>query len=132
MHFREDKIKSILFASKRKIKKVPKQEIIYSNIRKILDSHFPGLNTLGNDVRGINGSQSLYQSQCKSFFIEKINIYPHICIAYFATPEYRVNDHTCFVRYPNLYKYLRNKIQTSQNKCICSVHSPIKFQIYQI
>ena len=36
MHFGEDKIKSIMFASKRKIKKVSKQEIICSNIRKIL------------------------------------------------------------------------------------------------
>ena len=33
IHFREDKTKSILFASKRKIKKLHKLEIIYNNIR---------------------------------------------------------------------------------------------------
>ena len=33
IHFGEDKIKSILFASKRKIKKLQKLEIIYNNIR---------------------------------------------------------------------------------------------------
>ena len=33
IHFSEDKTKSILFASKRKIKKLQKLEIIYNNIR---------------------------------------------------------------------------------------------------
>ena len=33
IHFGEDKTKSILFASKRKIKKLQKLEIIYNNIR---------------------------------------------------------------------------------------------------
>ena len=33
IHFREDKTKSILFASKRRIKKPQKLEIIYNNIR---------------------------------------------------------------------------------------------------
>ena len=33
IHFGEDKTKSILFASKRKIKKVPKLKIIYKNIQ---------------------------------------------------------------------------------------------------
>ena len=33
IHFGEDKTKSILFASKRKIKKVPKLNIIYKNIQ---------------------------------------------------------------------------------------------------
>ena len=33
IHFGEDKTKSILFASKRKIKKLHKLEIIYNNIR---------------------------------------------------------------------------------------------------
>ena len=32
IHFGEDKTKSILFASKRKIKKLQKLEIIYNNI----------------------------------------------------------------------------------------------------
>ena len=33
IHFGEDKIKSILFASKRKIEKVPKLNINYKNIQ---------------------------------------------------------------------------------------------------
>ena len=33
IHFGEDKTKSILFASKRKIKKLQKLEIVYNNIR---------------------------------------------------------------------------------------------------
>ena len=122
IHFGEDKTKSILFASKRKIKNIPKLKINYKNIQIkqhskvtylgcILDETMSGESMALKVINKIN-------SRLK--FLDRKNK--------FLTPAPRrllcnalIQPHFGYASsawYPNLTQKMKNKIQITQNKCI--------------
>ena len=121
IHFGDDKTKSILFASKFKIKKVRKLNIKNGNIQInqhskvkylgcILDETMSGETMALSVINKINNKlKFLYQKN--RFLTPTVRrllnalIQPHF-------------DYTYSAWYPNLTKKLKNRIQTSQNKCI--------------
>ena len=123
IHFGNDKTKSILFASKCKIKKVRKLNIKYGNIQIkqhskvkyvgcMLDETMPGETMALSVINKINNKlKFLYQ---KNRFLTP-TVRPLVCNALIQTHF----DYACSAWYPNLTKKLKNKIQTSQHKCIC-------------
>ena len=122
IHFGEDKTKSILFASKRKIKKLQKVEIIYNNIR--IKQH-PGVTYLGCILEETISGESMANKviskvNARLKFLHRKNKYltPNLrrllCNA-LIQPHF---DYACSAWYPNLSKKLKNRIQTLQNKCI--------------
>ena len=116
IHFGEDKTKSILFASKSKIKKLKKLEIIYNNIRIKQHSRVTYLGCILEET--MSGESMAHK------VISKVNVrlkFLHRKNKY-LTPSLRrllcnALKRLC-IPYPNLSKKLKNRIQTSQNKCI--------------
>ena len=122
IHFGEDKNKSILFTSKCKIKKLQKLEIIYNKIRIkqhsqvtylgcILEETVSGESMAHNVISKVNVRLKFLHGKNK-YLISDLRrllwnplIQPHFDYAYSAW-------------YPNLSKKLKNRIQTSQDKCI--------------
>ena len=122
IHFGEDKTKSILFASKSKIKKLQKLEIIFNNIQIKQHSRVTYLGCILEET--ISGESMAHK------VINKVNArlkFLHWKNKY-LTPNLRrllcntlIQPHfnyACSAWYPNLSKKLKNRIQTSQNKCI--------------
>ena len=122
IHFGDDKTKSILFASKFKIKKVRKLNIKYGNIQIkqhskvkcfgcMLDETMSGETMALSVINKINNKlEFLYR---KNRFLAP-TLRRLLCNA-LIQPHF---DHACSAWYPNLTKKLKNRIQTSQNKCI--------------
>ena len=120
--FGQDKTKSILFASKRKIKKLQKLEIIYNNIRIkqqsrvtylgcILEETMSGESMANKVITKVNARlKFLYR---KNKYLTS-NLRRLLCNA-LIQPHF---DYVCSAWYPNLSKKLKNRIQTLQNKCI--------------
>ena len=116
IHFGEDKTKSILFASKSKIKKLKKLEIIYNNIRIKQHSRVTYLGCiLEETMSGESMAHKVISKvNARLKFLHRKNKY--------LTPSLRrllcnALKRLC-IPYPNLSKKLKNRIQTSQNKCI--------------
>ena len=116
IHFGEDKTKSILFASKSKIKKLKKLEIIYNNIRIKQHSRVTYLGCiLEETMSGESMAHKVISKvNARLKFLHRKNKY--------LTPSLRrllcnALKRLC-IPYPNLSKKLENRIQTSQNKCI--------------
>ena len=122
IHFGEEKTKSILFGSKRRLKNLNELDIRRGDIKIkqhtkvtylgcILDNNLSGESMATKVLRSINGRlKFLYRKQ-------KFLNYPLrrlLCNA-LIQPHY---DYACSAWYPNLKKRLSKKIQTSQNKCI--------------
>ena len=122
IHFGDDKTKSILFATKFKIKKVRKLNIKYGDIQIkqhskvkylgcMLDETMSGETMLLSVINKVNNKLKFpYQ---KNRFLTLI-LRRLLCNA-LIQPHF---DYACSPWYPNLTKKLRNRIQTSQNKCI--------------
>ena len=116
IHFGEDKTKSILFASKSKIKKLKKLEIIYNNIRIKQHSRVTYLGCiLEETMSGESMAHKVISKvNARLKFLHRKNKY--------LTPSLRrllcnALKRLC-IPYPNLSKKLKNRIQTSQNNCI--------------
>ena len=121
IHFGEDKTKSILFASKHKIKKLQKLEIIYSNIRIKQHSQVTYLGCiLEETMSGESMAHKVISNvNARLKFLHPNNKYltpnPRRLLCYaLIQPHF---DYTCSAWYPNLSRKLKNTIQTSQNKC---------------
>ena len=122
IHFGEDKTKSILFGSKRKLRKVGKLNITYQGIDVKQKSQVTYLGCRLDET--MSGEPLAYKT------IKKINFRVNYLFRkkYFLTtsvscllcnaliqPHF---DYACTAWYPNLCKKLKNKIQTTQNKCV--------------
>ena len=114
--------KSILFASKMKVKKVEKLDITYNNIKIkqhskvtylgcILDETLNGESMALHVINKINAKiKFLYRkNRLSSPALRRL-----LCNA-IIQPHF---DYACSAWYPNLNKVLRNKLQTAQNKCV--------------
>ena len=122
IHFGDGKTKSILFGTKRKLRKVGKLNITYQGIdikqnfqvtylSCILDKIMSDEAMANKTIKKIN-SRLNYLFRKKQFLTPSLRrllcnalIHPHF-------------DYTCTVWYPNLSKKLNNKIQTTQDKCV--------------
>ena len=124
IHFGEDKtlVKSILFASKSKIKKLQKLEIKYNNIRIkqhsrvtylgcILEETMSGESMAHKVISKVNARLKFLHQKNK--YLTR-NLRRLLCNALIQLRF----DYACSAWYPNLSKKLKNRIQTSQNKCI--------------
>ena len=122
IHFGDDKTKSILFASKMKVKKVEKLDITYNNIKIRQPLKVTYLGCIFDDT--LNGeSMALHvinkvNSKLKFLYRKKKFLSPALrrllCNA-LIQPHF---DYACSAWYPSLNKALKNKLQTAQNKCI--------------
>ena len=122
IHFSEDKTKSILFATKRKIKSPRKLNVKYKNIKIkqhsqiiylgcVLDETFCGEPMALKALNKINGKlKFLYR---KNKFL-RLTLRKMLCNA-IIQPHF---DYACSAWYPNLNEKLKMKIQITQNKCI--------------
>ena len=115
IHFGEDKTKSILFASKHKIKKLRKLEIVCNNIR--INQHFRA-NYLGCILEEtMSGKPMVHKVICKinarlKFLHRKNKSFtPNLHLLYCNALIQPHFDYACSVWYLNLSKKLRNKIQ---------------------
>ena len=122
IHFGEDKTKSILFASKRKIKKVPKLKITYKNIQIkqhskvtylgcILDEIMSGESMALKVINKIN-SRLKFLHRKNKFLTPALRRL--LCNA-LIQPHF---DYASSAWYPNLTQKMKNKIQITQSKCI--------------
>ena len=122
IHFGDDKTKSILFASKMKVRKVEKLDIAYNNIKIkqhskvnylgcILDETLNGESMALHVINKINAKiKFLYR---KNRFLTPA-LRRLLCNA-IIQPHF---DYACSAWYPNLKKAIKSKLQTAQNKCI--------------
>ena len=122
IHFGEDKTKSILFASKRKIKRVPKLNIKYNNrqikqhskvtyLGCILDETMSGESMALKVISKIN-SRLKFPHRKNKFLTPALRRL--LCNA-LIQPHF---DYSSSAWYPNLTQKMKNKIQITQNKCI--------------
>ena len=122
IHFGDGKIKSILFATKFKTRKVRKLNIKYGDIQIkqhskvkylgcMLDETMSGETMALSVINKINNKlKFLYR---KNRFLTP-TLRRLLCNA-LIQPHF---NYACSAWYPNLTKKLKNRIQTSQNKCI--------------
>ena len=122
IHFGEDKTKSILFASKRKIKRVPKLNIKYNNrqikqhskvtyLGCILDETMSGESMALKVISKIN-SRLKFPHRKNKFLTPALRRL--LCNA-LIQPHF---DYSSSAWYPNLTQKMKNKIEITQNKCI--------------
>ena len=107
IHFGEDKTKSILFGSKHKLRKVDKLNITYQGIDItylvcILYETMSGEPMAYKTIKKIN-SRLNYLFRKKHFLTTSLR---------------RLLCNACTAWYPNLCKKLKNRIQTTQKKCV--------------
>ena len=122
IHFGEDKTKSILFASKGRVKKADSLNIIYNNIEIkqnskvkylgcILDETLSGesmalhvINKVNNKLKFLYRKNSFLSEDLRRLLCNAL-IQPHF-------------DFACTSWYPNLNKGFQKKLQIMQNKCV--------------
>ena len=122
IHFGEDKTKSILFASKSKVKKLGKLNISYKDINikqhaKVdylgctLDESLTGEPMAVKVINKVNSRLKFLHRQSRFLtpYLRRL-----LCNA-IIQPHF---DYACSAWYPNLSKRLKNRLQTTQNKCI--------------
>ena len=122
IHFGQDKIKSILFASKRKIKSVPKLKTNYKNIQI---KHYSKVTYLGCilDETMSGGSIALrvinkINSRLK-FLLRKKNFLASVLSRLLCNALIQAHfDYASSVWYPSLIQKMKNKIHITQIKCI--------------
>ena len=122
IHFGEEKTKSIVFGSRKKMKNLPKLDISRGDIKIIqytrvtylgceLDQYLSGESMVTKVLGKINGRlKFLYR---KKFFLSG-SIRRMLCNALMQPHFY----YACSAWYPNLNKKYTKKIQIAQNKCI--------------
>ena len=122
IHFGEDKTKSILFTSKRKIKKLQKLEIIYFNIVIKQHSRVTYLSWILEETMSGESMDhkviSKVNARLKFLHWKNKYLTPNLRRLLCNNLIHRKCEYGCSVWYPNLSKKRKNKIQTSQNKCI--------------
>ena len=122
IHFGEDKIKSILFASKRRAKNTRQLNIKYKDINKkqhpevtylgcVLDQTMSGESMALKVVNKIKGKLKFLYRKNRFLSPEFRRI---LCNA-LIQPHF---DYACPAWYPNLTEKTKKKIQIMQNKCI--------------
>ena len=122
IHFGEDKTKSILFGSKRRLNNAISLDIEYNNIKIkqykkvlylgcILDDHLSGESMAHHVINKINSRLKFLYRQDK--FLNK-PLRRLLCNA-MVQPLF---DYACLVWYPNLTQNLKNRLQCAQNKCL--------------
>ena len=122
IHFGEEKTKSILFGSKRRLKNLNELDIRCGEIKIkqhtqvtylgcILDNNLSG-ESMATKVLGLVNGRLKFLYRKQSFLDYPLRRL--LCNA-LIQPHY---DYACSAWYPNLSKRLSKKIQTSQNKCI--------------
>ena len=122
IHFGEDKTKSILFGSKRKLRKVGELNITYQGIDikqnsqvtylgRILDETMSGKPMAYKTMKKIN---SRFNYLCREKHFLTTSLWRLLCNALIQQHF----DYACSAWYPNLCKKVKNKIQTTQNKCV--------------
>ena len=122
IHFGEDKTKSILFASKRKIKNIPKLKINYKNIQIkqhskvtylgcILDETMSGESMALKVINKIN-SRPKFLHRKNKFLTPALRRL--LCNA-LIQPHF---DYALSAWYPNLTQKMKKKIQITRHKCI--------------
>ena len=122
IHFGEDKTKSILFSSKRKIKKASPLNIQYKDIEIkqyskvtyigcILDETLSGESTAIHVINKVNSRLRFLYKQNKFLDIPLRRLLCNAMIQPFF-------DYACNAWYPNLNKKLKKRLQAAQNKCI--------------
>ena len=122
IHFGEDKTKSIVFGSKRKLKSLRELDIRRGDIKIkqhsevtylgcILENTLSGESMATQALGKINGRlKFLYRNQnYLSYSLRRL-----LCNA-LIQPHF---DFACLAWYPNLNKKLKGKLQCAQNKCI--------------
>ena len=122
IHFGEDKTKSIIFGTKRKLKHVHQLDIRRGEIKIkqhtevtylgcILDCNLSGQDMAIKVLKKINSRlKFLYRKQD----VLNASLKRLLCNA-LIQPHF---DYACQAWYPNLTKALSNKLQCAQNKCI--------------
>ena len=127
IHFGEDKTKSILFASKRKIRKLQKLEIIYNNIRIkqhsrvtylgcILEETMSGESMVNKVISKVNARLKFLHRKNKYL---TPNLRRLLCSA-LIQPHF---DYACSAWYPNLSKKLKSRIQFCKINAFVYVYS---------
>ena len=122
IHFGEDKIKSILFASKQKMKRAGKLEISFNNIEIKQDSSLTYLacildNTLSGEAMA---TKTIKKNNARLKFLHRKNDFltpdlRHLLCNALIQPHF---NYVCSSWFPNLNQKLKKKLQTTQNKCI--------------
>ena len=122
IHFGEDKTKFILFATKSRVKKLPKLNITHNGIKIkqhssvsylgcVLDETLSGESMALDVLKKINAKlKFLYR---KNNFLN-LSLRRLLCNA-LIQPHF---DYACSTWYPNLNQNLKKRLQTLQNKCI--------------
>ena len=120
IHFGEDK-KSILFSSKRKVKKASPLNIQYKDKIKqyskvtylgcILDETLSGESMATHVINKVNSRLRFLYRQNKFLDIPLRRLLCNAMIQLFF-------DYACNAWYPNLNKNLKTRLQAAQNKCI--------------
>ena len=122
IHFVEDKTKSILFASKREIKEVPKLNINYKNTQIkqhskvtylccILDETMPGESIALKIINKIN-SRLKFLHRKNKFLTPALH---RLLCNTLIQPHF---DYASSAWYPHLTQKMKNEIQITKNKCI--------------
>ena len=122
IHFGEDKTKSILFSSKRKIKKASPLNIQYKDIKIkqyskvtylgcILDETLSGESMAIHVINKVNSRLRFLCRQNKFLDIPLRRLLCNAMIQLFF-------DYACNAWYPNLNKKFKKRLQAAQNKCI--------------
>ena len=122
IHFGEEKTKSNLFGTKRKLKKVGKLNITFQGIDIKQNSQVTYLGCILDEA--ISGEPMAYKtikkinSRLNYLFRKKHVLTPclrHLLCNALSKPHF---DYACTAWCPNLNKKLKNKFQTTQNKCV--------------
>ena len=122
IHFGEEKTKSIIFANKRKVKKLERLDITYKDIKIkqysnvkylgcILDETLNGesmalhvLNKVNSKIKFLYRKNKFLSPALRRLLCNAI-IQPHF-------------DYACLAWFPNLNLALKKRLQTAQNRCI--------------
>ena len=120
IHFGDDKTKSILFSSKRKVKSLDPLNITYNRIKQhfkvkylgcILDATLSGESMalyvaikINSKLRFLYRNNHILSGPLRRLLCNAL-IQPHF-------------DYACSAWYPNLNQSLKKKLQVAQNKCI--------------
>ena len=122
IHFGEDKTKSIICASKSKIRKVPKLSISYKNIQIKQHSKVSYLGCMLDETMSGESMalKAINKKNSRLKFLHRKNKFltpalrSFLCNVLIQPPF----DYASTAWYPNLTQKMKNKTQVTQNKCI--------------
>ena len=122
MHLGVDKTKSVLFASKHKIKSARKQSVKYKNIKIKQHSQVTYLGcildeTLYGEPMALKASNKI-NGKLKFLYRKNKFLTPTLCRMLCNAIIQPHFHYACSAWYPNLNEKLKRKMQIAQNKCI--------------